>query len=466
MRIAVVGDILLDVDVDGRADRLSPDAPVPVVAVSETARRAGGAGLVATLLARDGHDVALVTVIGEDAHAGTLRRLLDQVGARSPGSISLVAGGSGSPTPVKTRVRAADHAVVRIDEGCEDPVAPEATAGMISAVEQADAVVVADYGRRLTSEPRLRAILTRTGRTRPLVWDPHPRGADPVSTASVVTPNLAEALAAAGTTGRDVPAAGEAARRLAERWGGPSVLVTLGERGALLQPAATAMPHMVPACEVRGVDTCGAGDRLAATLTAELAAGASLAAATQSAVAAVAGFLSAGGVAPLAPSPSGAAGAPIPWKPTEEISPAARATRMGAGTVVATGGCFDLLHAGHVRTLSAARALGDCLVVCLNSDASARRLKGPERPIMSQDDRRDLLLALECVDDVVIFDEDSPVEVLRQLVPDVWVKGGDYVAADLPEAAVLAEWGAQAVTVPYHPGRSTTRLAGALARVG
>jgi rfaE bifunctional protein nucleotidyltransferase chain/domain len=125
---------------------------------------------------------------------------------------------------------------------------------------------------------------------------------------------------------------------------------------------------------------------------------------------------------------------------------------------VATGGCFDLLHPGHVHTLQAARALGDCLVVCLNADASVRRLKGPGRPVVEQDDRAAVLAALGCVDAVEIFDEDTPVEVLRGLRPDLWVKGGDYAVAELPEAAVLAEWGGRAVVLPYVEGRSTTRL--------
>ena len=140
-------------------------------------------------------------------------------------------------------------------------------------------------------------------------------------------------------------------------------------------------------------------------------------------------------------------------------------TRSVGGTVVATGGCFDLLHAGHARALSAARQLGDCLVVCLNSDDSVRRLKGSSRPIMDEADRVDLLLALECVDAVIVFDEDTPEAVIRRIEPDLWVKGGDYVVEELPEAALLAEWGGVAVTVPYYPGRSTTTLAGALSRV-
>ena len=122
--------------------------------------------------------------------------------------------------------------------------------------------------------------------------------------------------------------------------------------------------------------------------------------------------------------------------------------RAPGGTVVATGGCFDLLHAGHVRTLEAARALGDCLIVCLNSDASVRRLKGPDRPLVGQDDRAAVLRALACVDAVAVFEEDDPRAVLRELRPHVWAKGGDYAVADLPEAATLAEWGGRAVLVP------------------
>jgi rfaE bifunctional protein nucleotidyltransferase chain/domain len=126
--------------------------------------------------------------------------------------------------------------------------------------------------------------------------------------------------------------------------------------------------------------------------------------------------------------------------------------------VVATGGCFDLLHAGHVATLEAARALGDCLVVCLNSDHSVRRLKGPERPLQPEADRARVLAALDCVDAVLVFDEDTPHEVLHRLRPHVWAKGGDYAGADLPEAPLLREWGGQAVVLPYLQGRSTTSL--------
>jgi rfaE bifunctional protein nucleotidyltransferase chain/domain len=142
-----------------------------------------------------------------------------------------------------------------------------------------------------------------------------------------------------------------------------------------------------------------------------------------------------------------------------------RRVRENGGKVVATGGCFDLLHAGHVRSLIAARELGDCLVVCLNSDASVRRLKGDQRPVLSQQDRAELLLALECVDAVMIFDEDTPEGALDRLRPDIWVKGGDYKDDRLLEADLVESWGGRCVTVPYHPAYSSTGLAEALAKV-
>lgn len=133
--------------------------------------------------------------------------------------------------------------------------------------------------------------------------------------------------------------------------------------------------------------------------------------------------------------------------------------------MVATGGCFDLLHAGHARTLAAARSMGDCLIVCLNSDESVRRLKGAHRPIVSVEDRAELLLALECVDAVVVFGEDTPEACLSDIRPDIWVKGGDYTPEVLPEARLVADWGGRCVTVPFHPARSTSGLAAALAKV-
>jgi rfaE bifunctional protein nucleotidyltransferase chain/domain len=231
--------------------------------------------------------------------------------------------------------------------------------------------------------------------------------------------------------------------------------VTLGAGGALLAGAADGVPLVVPAPPIGPAgDPCGAGDRFAATAAVRLAAGALPSEAVTAAVAAASGYVAAGGPAGLS----------TPDRPTPPAAPApsapevVRRVRARGGTVVATGGCFDLLHAGHVATLEAARRLGDCLVVCLNSDASIRRLKGEGRPLVPERDRVRVLAALEVVDAVTVFGEDTPHAVLDALRPDVWVKGGDYAGPALPEAELLAGWGGQVVVVPYLAGRSTTRL--------
>jgi rfaE bifunctional protein nucleotidyltransferase chain/domain len=224
--------------------------------------------------------------------------------------------------------------------------------------------------------------------------------------------------------------------------------VTLGARGALLVGGAGA-PLAVPAPAAAG-DPCGAGDRFAATAAARLARGALPSEAVRAAVLEASAFVAAGGA-------SAAVVRPVVAPATDALE-LCEGVRAAGGTVVATGGCFDLLHAGHVRMLASARALGDCLVVCLNSDASVRRLKGRDRPVVGQSDRADVLAALASVDAVALFDEDDPSTLLRELRPHVWVKGGDYALAELPERAALAEWDGQVVCVPFEAGRSTTRM--------
>jgi D-beta-D-heptose 7-phosphate kinase/D-beta-D-heptose 1-phosphate adenosyltransferase len=459
MRIVVVGDVILDVDLCGEATRLSPDAPVPVVDVSRTRRRAGGAGLVARMLAEDGWPVTLVTVLADDDAGRHVEAAL--------AGVKVVAGPSGSPTPVKTRVRAGTHAVVRFDEYCGLPQAPDVTPAMLRAVAKAGAIIVADYGRGVAANPQLRELLERLADEVPIVWDPHPSGARPVPGVSVVTPNLSEAHQAAGTrTSGPVgsPAkdgAGVVAAMLLDEWRSRAVLVTTGERGATLLLERDRTPHPILAPRVEAADPCGAGDRLAASVAVHLFEGRDLEDAAVLAVHEAADFLAAGGVASL---PDRQGMDKLRRRPAEPLL-LVRRVRDNGGKVVATGGCFDLLHAGHVRSLVAARELGDCLVVCLNSDASVRRLKGEQRPIMIEQDRAELLLALECVDAVMIFDEDTPDAALERLRPDIWVKGGDYKGERLPETDLVESWGGRCVTVPYHPARSSTLLAEALAKV-
>ncbi|SFC33587.1 rfaE bifunctional protein, domain I/rfaE bifunctional protein, domain II [Nocardioides terrae] len=446
--LVVIGDSLLDVDLVGRAGRLMPDAPAPVLSDLAEHPRPGGAALAAALLAADGHEVTLVTALSADPAAERLTALLEDEGVR------VVALDHDGSTPVKRRVLAGGRALLRLDEGSPGRIGG-VTAAALVAIRGASGVLVSDYGNGVTSVPGLRDALS--GLRSPVVWDPHPRGSVPVAGVHLATPNRDEAMSgeqAAVATVPIVPTAGGSplarvsrrAAALVEEWQVQAVCVTLGAGGALLSRGEES-PSIVPAPAVHAPDTCGAGDRFATAALAALAGGAVTLEAVQQAVAAAAAFVEAGGASSYGSR-----------RRVETGPGVADRVRAEGGTVVATGGCFDLLHAGHVATLEAARALGDCLVVCLNSDESVRRLKGPTRPLVPQEDRARVLAALECVDDVVIFDEDTPVEAIRRVRPDVWAKGGDYAGAELPEAPLLREWGGQAVVLPYLHGRSTTSL--------
>ncbi len=464
--LVVLGDALLDIDLVGRADRLCPDAAAPVLEdVTENARP-GGAALAALLAAADGQDVVLVTPLADDEAGRRLRDLLD-------GRVQVVALPEAGPTSVKRRILASGQAVARLDSGGSGsgcgPLPPEVEA----LLERASAVLVSDYGRGVSAVPTVREILSRAGQRCPLVWDPHPRGAAPVPTARLVTPNQSEAALFAGHLREDVAvptsplaAAAGQADLLLKAWGVSAVVVTLGSRGALLSYGAGA-PALLPAAAIGRVDTCGAGDRFAAAAASALGSGALTAEAVQYAVGAATRYLASGGAASICTSLQGRDPEPLAgaWEATpptlgsvETALAVGAAARARDGIVVATGGCFDLLHAGHIATLRDAREMGDCLIVCLNSDDSVRRQKGPQRPLVPEQDRAEVLLALGCVDAVVIFGEDTPEQVLGRLRPDLWVKGGDYVGTSLPEAAVLARWGGQAVVLPYLPGRSTTEM--------
>ncbi|MFF5104408.1 D-glycero-beta-D-manno-heptose 1-phosphate adenylyltransferase [Streptomyces sp. NPDC000134] len=441
--LVVVGDALLDRDLTGSADRLAPDAPVPVVAECAERTRPGGAALAAYLAARDGREVTLITGLGDDPAARQLRALLEPW-------LTLIALPQAGTLPEKTRVLAQDRPVVRLDRGGGH--ARAATDEARAVLRAAQAVFVSDYGRGTADA--LRAELADRP---PLVWDPHPRGGAPVPGTRLVTPAEKEAhgFAPRGeAVGGGLRAAAHSAAALVRQWRVAAVAVTLGSRGALLSYGEH--PLLVPAPGAHHGDSCGAGDRFAATAAGLLADGALVGEAVEGAVAAATEFVAAGGAGALPRADSRAAQDP----PADADDPHALAARVRArhGTVVAAGGCFDLLHAGHVGLLQAARRLGDCLVVCVNSDASVRRRKGEGRPVTPLADRVRVLRALACVDAVAVFDEDTPERLLADLRPDVWVKGGDYAGADLPEAALLQEWGGQAVLLPYLDGRSSTAL--------
>ncbi|MGC5053031.1 PfkB family carbohydrate kinase [Micromonospora sp. DT48] len=465
--VVVVGDTLLDRDVEGVVNRLCPDSPVPVLDEIAHVDRPGGAGLSAVFAAAQGAEVVLVTALADDAGGARLSVLLAAAGVQV---YPLRLTGA---TPEKIRLRSAGRVLLRHDRGGGVGELGEPSDAVLRVLERASVVLVSDYGRAVARHPALRAALASI--RAPLVWDPHPRGPAAVPGANLVTPNEAEVreLMEAPIGATRLATAAEGAQRLRQRWRAGAVAVTLGADGALLSHTAST-PLMVPAPVAAEGDTCGAGDRFAVAAGLALARGALVSEAVQEAVAQASAYVADGGVATALPTAVRRAPQAVHAAVAgDRVGVAASAAvvarvRAAGGTVVATGGCFDLLHAGHVATLQAARQLGDCLVVCLNSDASVAGLKGPGRPVMRQDDRSRLLAALSCVDAVMIFDEPTPEAALSWLRPDIWVKGGDYATGggdgtDLPEAALLRRWGGHTVVVPYLDGRSTTELIAASA---
>jgi D-beta-D-heptose 7-phosphate kinase / D-beta-D-heptose 1-phosphate adenosyltransferase len=444
--LVIVGDTLLDRDVDGSVRRIAPDAPAPVLDEESATDRPGGAGLAALLAAGQDHDVALVTALAADAGGARLSQLLTAAGVRI---YALPLPGA---TPEKVRLRAGGQVLLRLDRGGDGgPPTGDLPEEFLTLLAGASAILVSDYGRGVARHPGLRAAIQAS--RAPVVWDPHPNGPAPVPGVRLVTPNAAEAGKLAGDAGGGsaLAAAQRGGHLLRQRWRAGAVAVTAGSAGAILCHAGPT-PLVVPAAVTADGDTCGAGDRFAVSAALALASGALVSEAVQEAVAAATAYVAAGGV-------TVALGTKRVVEEPPEVEQLIARVRAAGGTVVATGGCFDLLHIGHLATLQAARRLGDCLIVCLNSDDSVRRLKGPDRPLTSEVDRARLLGALDCVDAVVVFDEPTPESVLSWLRPDIWAKGGDYAdgGPGLPEAELVRRWGGQTVIVPYLDGRSTTR---------
>lgn len=461
--LVIVGDSLLDVDIEGSATRLSPEAPVPVVDAERLVQRPGGAGLAALLAARTETGVTLITGLADDEAGRGLYSLLSTAGVRV---LALPMTGS---TVIKTRIRARGQSVLRLDRGDATPVDLPLSEEATTALADARAICVADYGAGVTALPRIREALTRLAPRVPLVWDPHPRGSAPVPGCALVTPNDEEAQRFCGSAWP-----GDAGQTLLDTWHARMVCITRGSRGARVYGAHREVTNIgVPnGLGTAAADACGAGDRFAVAAAVALGAGADGVAAVRAAVADAARFVATGGAGAVSsPVPGEAAqGLSAPTQPEDRSSVDAIALaerlRRDGRTVVATGGCFDLLHTGHIRLLRQARELGDALIVLVNSDDSVRALKGPGRPVMHDADRARVLGALACVDAVAIFDSPTPENLLDVLRPDVWVKGGDYVASELPESELVRRHGGEVVILPTVAGYSSSRLIAAASAGG
>lgn len=458
----VVGDVMLDVFERGRAIRLTPDAPAPVVTDLETTSSPGGAANVAANLAALGAEVTLLTAIGGDPPGEALLEKLDEIGTQT-GDVVRVPGRA---TVVKKRLVADGVTLARVDSGCKGPVRgtveEEFAERAATLAQEAEVVVVSDYSGGIVTQ-RVADAIGDTGHGcvlldskdfRRIKW----RGL------AAATPNHLEAQRAldlpveADPCQVDAGAIGEALRREIEA---RSLVVTLAEEGAVLVDEASTV--RIEGRRVANPHVNGAGDTFLAAFALALGGGAAPRPAARLGVEAATLAVARPGTAPVGTRellqrlPEDSVMRKGRGKGSKEaLKQDLERVRRSGGKVVFTNGCFDLLHRGHLFLLREARKLGDVLVVGVNSDGSARRAKGPGRPVMLEEDRVELLEALPCVDHVAVFDEDTPETLIRDLKPDLHVKGGDHAGDQLAEESAVEEGGGEVLVLPLLPGRSAS----------
>lgn len=465
VRVLVVGDVILDRYWHGSARRISPEAPVPVVRVEEVVERVGGAANVAANVAALGAQARLCGVVGDDADGHALTTLCADQGITA----SLVRSAH-QPTIVKLRVVSQHQQLVRLDfERAPHAADARAVVAAVAALlTDSDVVVLSDYAKGALGAIGEVIELARAA-GKPVVVDPKGTDFARYAGATILTPNLHEFEAVVGPCADDTVLERRARELIANHALG-AVLVTRGEQGMTLVTADGGRHHV--AARAQDVfDVTGAGDTVCGVLATVLAGGLPLPLAVECANAAaglVVGKFGAATVgaaelaAALTPSASVRRGALT----HDELIEACAAARGRGERLVMTNGCFDLLHAGHVRYLEAARALGDRLIVAVNDDSSVAALKGRGRPLNPLDARMCVLAALACVDWVVAFGGETPRDLIAEVLPDVLVKGGDYRIDDIAGAAEVRAAGGEVLTLEYHAGHSTSGLvAAALAGV-
>jgi D-beta-D-heptose 7-phosphate kinase/D-beta-D-heptose 1-phosphate adenosyltransferase len=471
-RFCVAGDMMLDGYVWGEVSRISQEGPIPVLRVQRRESRVGGAGNVALMLKAFGAEVHLVGLVGEDRAASQLRRGLEEAGLSSEGLI----GSPARPTATKTRymgyVQSAGRALQQIVRVDEEDVAPlnaherERVLPVIrTALAEADGIVIQDMGKGLFSADTLAEVIGEARAAgKMVIVDPETtEDYGPYAGASCLLPNRFEAQMATGMHLDGEAAFREAAHGLLDRLSLESVVIKLDRDGIFYATADGEEKHMTT--EARAVaDITGAGDMVAAAFAFARACGAD-----HDTAAALANFAAGMEVARHGVSAIPrevmlaelrAEEDPATLKVTGRADFARMADdfRRQGRRIAFTNGCFDLLHLGHVRLIEFARAQGDLLVVGLNSDVSVRKLKGPGRPVNSEDVRARILASLAAVDYVVLFDEREVLPLIKQIRPDVVVKGGDYKLEEVLGHGFVETYGGEVRLAPMIRGFSTTDL--------
>jgi D-beta-D-heptose 7-phosphate kinase/D-beta-D-heptose 1-phosphate adenosyltransferase len=462
-RVLVIGDLMIDRYVWGDVERISPEAPVPVVRVLRRNERPGGAGNVAMNIIGLGANATLLGFVGSDEEGRALQTLLLEAGIEA--KIVVVPG---HPTTAKLRIIGGKQQMLRLDTELADIYPEEAYSALLAALDasvgSADAVVLSDYAKGVLTEKVCQHVI-RAARSRgiPVLVDPKQRSFARYRGATTICPNLHELSLASGIAAQDLDAILAAGQTMVAGLDLEYMSATMGDKGiAVLRVDSM---FVAPAAARQVFDVSGAGDTVIATLALALCGGMEVETGAQLANVAAGIVVSKVGTVPVnrdellvSLMPQIELQAQEKVLDLDPLLARTSAWRSAGQRIVFTNGCFDLLHIGHITMLEAARREGDRLVVAINSDASVHGLKGQSRPVVGERERARILAALAVVDAVVVFDDPTPLRLVEALRPDVIVKGGDYSEDNIVGAKEVRSWGGRVKIVPIVEGFSTTKL--------
>lgn len=456
--ILVVGDLMIDHYLWGDCDRISPEAPVQVVNVAKETAVLGGAGNVVNNLHALGASVSVASVIGEDEIGKELLIMLKSLGVKTEGLVRQ----EGRKTSKKSRVIASNQQILRYDKESKEDITEDSVEKILAAITKDlflyDMIILSDYGKGVLTESLCQQIISlATSQKKKVLVDPKGTDYSKYKGAHFLTPNKKEACEATGINIIDDESLLRAGEWLRSECELELSMITLSEDGIAIFDDTM---HKVPTVAKEVFDVTGAGDTVIASLAFAISSGQDIIAAAQFANAAAAVVVGKIGSATATideietyESTLHQSSSDMHIKSREELSRSVTSARIKNQRIVFTNGCFDILHLGHVKYLEVAKSFGDILIVGLNADSSVRKLKGPERPINPEYDRAYLLAALEVVDYVVIFDEETPYDLIKMIAPDVLVKGGDYEG----KAVVGTEFAGELKLVDFVDGKSTTK---------
>jgi D-beta-D-heptose 7-phosphate kinase/D-beta-D-heptose 1-phosphate adenosyltransferase len=471
VKVAVIGDLMLDRYLWGRVSRISPEAPVPVIQVERKTSCLGGAGNVACNLAALGCQVHLVGVIGADFEASILTEEMQLANL----STDWLVVDSTRPTTVKTRIIGKSQQVVRLDEESTELVNEDIEQRLLdcslAVLDNVDAVILSDYNKGVLTDNFLKIFLHKSKLKQiPVLVDPKRKDYTMYIGATAITPNRSESELSLNRTLVSDKDFEIAATEFQKKYAFEAVLITRSEQGITLLHNANV--HHLPSQSREVFDVSGAGDCVIATLAASLSAGLSWAEATELANLSAGVTIQKVGTTPVRAEEllqvleqEGIGSANSKVLELRELMRHIAIWRAEGKMVAFTNGCFDLLHVGHVTYLDKAKGMADILIVGLNTDLSVKRLKGSERPITPELDRARVLASLSSVDAVVLFDEDTPIELIRAIKPNILIKGADYQGKEVVGSEFVHSYQGRVELIPLVEDRSTTSIVQKLRRI-